>query len=179
MIDIRNKQKILPFIPKNISNNVTYCTNEEYNQNFNISTLQITIFLTIILIFSSILIYYIFFLRKRAKSIDIDIQVNQKSIEKHDNPNKNVEKIKASPKKTDFLKEPSLFFKSNINIDKNSILGFGANGTIVYLGLFQNREVAIKRIIAHKADLANQEMEILLKLDHPNIIKFYYYEDQK
>ena len=69
--------------------------------------------------------------------------------------------------------------KSNIQIDKDGIIGYGDNGTIVYSGLFQNRETAIKRIIAQKAELANQEMEILLKLDHPNIIKFYYYEEQK
>lgn len=70
-------------------------------------------------------------------------------------------------------------YKSLLNFDKNNILGYGANGTVVYHGFFQEREVAIKRILKHHSSLGKIEVDILMKLDHPNIIKFFYYEEKE
>lgn len=188
MIDIRNKKnKLLPFFnsdPKTA--NETEETNNNHNnstnQNNNWSYLSIVIICFISMIFISL--FGCFMLRKNKQNIEMNIQANAHSIDKNlgilneENKKEFKQKINEPEEKTK-KNEKKDFFKSNIIIDKENVLGFGANGTIVYSGLFQNREMAIKRIIAHNAELAKQEMEILMKLDHPNIIKFYYYEEQK
>jgi len=61
-------------------------------------------------------------------------------------------------------------------MQEDEILGHGANGTVVFNGYFQNRNVAIKRILSIYLHLAQAEINILLKLDHQNIIKYYYFE---
>ena len=71
------------------------------------------------------------------------------------------------------------YTKSLLNFDKNNVLGYGANGTVVYNGFFQEREVAIKRILKLHSSLGKIEIDILIKLDHPNIIKFFYYEEKE
>jgi len=61
-------------------------------------------------------------------------------------------------------------------MSEDEILGHGANGTVVFNAYFQNRNVAIKRILSIYLHLAQTELNILLKLDHQNIIKYYYFE---
>ncbi|PRT54925.1 Serine/threonine-protein kinase ppk4 [Wickerhamiella sorbophila] len=54
------------------------------------------------------------------------------------------------------------------------ILGSGSHGTTVYKGIFQNREVAIKRLVRNCYDVASQEVEILQESDdHPNVIRYF------
>lgn len=90
-----------------------------------------------------------------------DILIIENPIKNLDNVNRNIE------------------IKSLLNFDKNNVLGYGANGTVVYNGFFQEREVAIKRILKHNSSLGKIEIDILIKLDHPNIIKFFYYEEKE
>lgn len=54
------------------------------------------------------------------------------------------------------------------------VLGSGSHGTAVYKGIFQSREVAIKRLVRTCYDVASQEVEILQESDdHPNVIRYF------
>lgn len=187
MISIRNKKhQMIPLYeaPKNQTIN-----ENEFNENNhpddgppnnNPNTIYPIFYILLILSLASFIfiVTRVIYSKKHKKLLEMNVQANAHSIDKfqkgmtqidENNENKNIIKKKEN--------KPQL--KSVIAIEKDNILGYGANGTVVYSGLFQNREMAIKRIIAQQADLAKQEMEILMKLDHPNIVKFYYYEEQK
>lgn len=179
MINIRNKKhQVIPLYeaPKNQTSN----ENDFYEKNPDNgpSNHNPIIFLILFILSLASLLFIankIINSKKNKELLEMNVQANAHSIDKSQkdmtqtNENKNITKKKEN--------KPQL--KSFISIEKDNILGYGANGTVVYSGLFQNREMAIKRIIAQQADLAKQEMEILMKLDHPNIVKFYYYEEQK
>ncbi|XBW35303.1 hypothetical protein QEN19_000870 [Hanseniaspora menglaensis] len=61
----------------------------------------------------------------------------------------------------------------NISIS-NKILGYGSAGTVVYQGNFQNRPVAVKRLLLEFYDIASQEIKLLtMSDDHPNVVRYY------
>ena len=47
-------------------------------------------------------------------------------------------------------------------------------GTQVYVGFNKkdSREMAVKRVTKDAIEMAEQEVKILLKVDHPNIVKY-------
>lgn len=56
----------------------------------------------------------------------------------------------------------------------NKILGYGSAGTVVYQGSFQNRSVAVKRLLLEFYDIASQEIKLLtMSDDHPNVVRYY------
>lgn len=53
-------------------------------------------------------------------------------------------------------------------------IGYGSHGTLVYKGTFENREVAIKRVLLSFYDIASQEVALLQESDdHANVIRYY------
>ncbi|OBA20107.1 hypothetical protein METBIDRAFT_17020, partial [Metschnikowia bicuspidata var. bicuspidata NRRL YB-4993] len=66
-----------------------------------------------------------------------------------------------------------------LQIDKNlvisnNILGYGSHGTVVYEGTFENRPVAVKRMLFDFYDIANHEVRLLQESDdHPNVIRYF------
>lgn len=63
-------------------------------------------------------------------------------------------------------------FKNLIVFEK--ILGYGSSGTIVFEGRFQDRPVAVKRMLLDFCYLALQEIKLLTESDdHPNVIRYY------
>eukprot|EP00835_Amoeboradix_gromovi_P004142 NODE_306_length_11344_cov_0.675767.p2 type:complete len:667 gc:universal NODE_306_length_11344_cov_0.675767:618-2618(+) len=55
------------------------------------------------------------------------------------------------------------------------VLGNGSNGTIVFRGTFNNRPVAIKRMLRNFQTLAEQEVELLKSADlHENIVRMFF-----
>lgn len=62
----------------------------------------------------------------------------------------------------------------NITFNPKSVLGHGAEGTIVYRGQFDNRPVAVKRILPECFSFADREVQLLRESDeHPNVIRYF------
>ncbi|KAF6844610.1 Serine/threonine-protein kinase ppk4 [Colletotrichum musicola] len=62
----------------------------------------------------------------------------------------------------------------NIEVDTENQLGTGSNGTLVFAGKFDGREVAVKRMLIQFYDIASQETRLLRESDdHPNVIRYY------
>ncbi|XP_034567398.1 serine/threonine-protein kinase/endoribonuclease IRE1-like isoform X2 [Notolabrus celidotus] len=62
----------------------------------------------------------------------------------------------------------------NITFRPKEVLGHGAEGTIVYKGQFDNRPVAVKRILPECFSFADREVQLLRESDeHPNVIRYY------
>ncbi|RDA91109.1 hypothetical protein CP533_6702 [Ophiocordyceps camponoti-saundersi (nom. inval.)] len=62
----------------------------------------------------------------------------------------------------------------NIVVDLNKHLGSGSNGTLVFGGHFDGRDVAVKRMLIQFFDIASQETRLLRESDdHPNVIRYY------
>ncbi|XP_061471498.1 serine/threonine-protein kinase/endoribonuclease IRE1 isoform X2 [Rhineura floridana] len=61
-----------------------------------------------------------------------------------------------------------------ISFHPKDVLGHGAEGTIVYRGTFDNRDVAVKRILPECFSFADREVQLLRESDeHPNVIRYF------
>ena len=59
----------------------------------------------------------------------------------------------------------------------DNVLGYGSYGTVVFKGSFQNRDVAVKRMLIDFYDVASHEINLLTESDdHPNVIRYFYSE---
>lgn len=57
------------------------------------------------------------------------------------------------------------------------VLGYGSYGTVVFKGVFQGRDVAVKRMLIDFYDVASHEIGLLTESDdHPNVIRYFYNE---
>lgn len=82
---------------------------------------------------------------------------------------------------TSLVKQRSKILKQSkkLQIDNNliisdRILGYGSHGTVVYEGTFENRPVAVKRMLLEFYDVANHEVRLLQESDdHPNVIRYF------
>ena len=62
----------------------------------------------------------------------------------------------------------------NITIDQHEILGIGSIGTIVFGGVFDGREVAIKRMLCQFNIAAEKEISSLMLSDtNPYVIRYF------
>ncbi|KAF2474738.1 uncharacterized protein BDR25DRAFT_255125 [Lindgomyces ingoldianus] len=65
-----------------------------------------------------------------------------------------------------------------LTIDFDTVLGNGSGGTFVFAGKWNEREVAVKRMLPQYFGLAEQEVKLLQESDlHPNVIR--YFDDEK
>ena len=68
------------------------------------------------------------------------------------------------------------FFNRKITLDRSKRLGEGRYGS-VFLGRFNGKEVAVKRVQLHNVN--ENEEKALQQLDHPNIVKLFYSESDE
>lgn len=62
---------------------------------------------------------------------------------------------------------------NNLSIT-DDILGFGSHGTIVFKGYFENRPVAVKRMLLDFYDVASHEINLLQESDdHSNVVRYF------
>ncbi|CAI8052165.1 Serine/threonine-protein kinase/endoribonuclease IRE1, partial [Geodia barretti] len=65
-----------------------------------------------------------------------------------------------------------------ISYDIQQVLGHGSHGTIVFKGTFDEREVAVKRILPECFEMADHEVDLLRHSDeHPNVIRYFCMEE--
>lgn len=70
--------------------------------------------------------------------------------------------------------------KRHIDVHLDKILGNGSQGTTVFEGLFQQRPVAVKRMLSNCIKEAKQEIALLIKADgHPNVVSFFAWEEDQ
>ena len=63
----------------------------------------------------------------------------------------------------------SIIKMGNIEVNTDDQLGTGSNGTVVFAGKFDGRDVAVKRMLIQFYDIASQETRLLRESDdHPN-----------
>lgn len=61
-----------------------------------------------------------------------------------------------------------------ITFDPKDVLGQGCEGTFVYRGRFDGRDVAVKRILPECFSVADREVHLLRESDeHPNVIRYF------
>lgn len=54
------------------------------------------------------------------------------------------------------------------------VIGYGSHGTVVLKGTFENREVAVKRMLLDFYEVASQEVSLLQESDdNPNVIRYF------
>ncbi|XP_035254246.1 serine/threonine-protein kinase/endoribonuclease IRE1-like, partial [Anguilla anguilla] len=80
----------------------------------------------------------------------------------------------AGAEQDDGDEESSIVRVGNISFSPKNVLGHGAEGTIVYKGQFDNRPVAVKRILPECFSFADREVQLLRESDeHPNVIRYF------
>jgi serine/threonine protein kinase len=62
-----------------------------------------------------------------------------------------------------------------IEVDVNYVLGVGGYGN-VFKGIWNNKQVAVKRIPLSKVESNQREEKALQMLNHPNVIKLLHVE---
>ena len=61
-----------------------------------------------------------------------------------------------------------------IQVYDDVILGYGGHGTVVYKGLLDGREVAVKRMLKAYHASADREISLLIESDgHPNVVRYF------
>lgn len=79
--------------------------------------------------------------------------------------------IKAVPLPVNPIKK--LQIENNL-ILSDKILGYGSHGTVVFQGTFENRPVAVKRMLLDFFDIASHEVRLLQESDdHANVIRYF------
>jgi serine/threonine-protein kinase/endoribonuclease IRE1 len=62
----------------------------------------------------------------------------------------------------------------------SEILGKGCDGTFVYKGLYDRRDVAVKRLLPDCFMVADREVALLRESDaHPNVIRYFCTEQDR
>lgn len=70
--------------------------------------------------------------------------------------------------------DQSLETSSIIQVYNEDILGYGAHGTVVFKGMLEGRQVAVKRMLKTYHASADREISLLIESDgHPNVVRYF------
>lgn len=62
----------------------------------------------------------------------------------------------------------------SLEVNEEQQLGTGSNGTVVFAGKYDGRDVAVKRMLVQFNEIASQETRLLRESDdHPNVIRYF------
>lgn len=77
--------------------------------------------------------------------------------------------------KLEILTEPEIITKISDSLSiTDYVLGFGSHGTMVFKGYFENRPVAVKRMLIDFYDVASHEIQLLQESDdHSNVVRYF------
>ncbi|KAI9469862.1 MAG: hypothetical protein EXX96DRAFT_587700 [Benjaminiella poitrasii] len=98
----------------------------------------------------------------------------------------NLPKVENTSKKVMVVKKTSTGLdlenfkqsKSQVLEISDNVLGYGSHGTVVYKGVFDGRQVAVKRLLLDFYDVALKEVKLLQESDdHPNVVRYFYKEE--
>lgn len=82
--------------------------------------------------------------------------------------------LRTLPGHVDEVSNPEFLIEDNLKVNEDQQLGMGSNGTVVYAGEWQNRPVAVKRMLRDFYDIASQETKLLREVDrHQNVIQYF------
>ncbi len=124
------------------------------------------------------------FLKKKTETVSVSTEVETDRKE-GSNTSKFTEsdssqKVNDEQKNSDIIvKKNDNFSKKQFEIFTKEVLGLGSQGTIVYNGKFQGRSVAIKRFLRNYFILAKSEIDIFVKVENKNIVKYYFYQEDE
>ncbi|ESO84211.1 hypothetical protein LOTGIDRAFT_108604, partial [Lottia gigantea] len=114
----------------------------------------------------------LFFLQKTEESIKLMLK---KQMEEH-RLEQAAQKSLPTPNKTISQQDiPNGHIQvGKILFDPKNVLGHGCEGTFVYQGKFDNRDVAVKRLLPECFSFADREVELLRESDqHSNVIRYF------
>lgn len=102
------------------------------------------------------------------EAVDIAKNIGQRNT-KGPEPN-----IQTLPYEVDEVSNPTLRIDDSLEVNEDQQLGTGSNGTVVYAGKWQDRPVAVKRMLRDFYDIASQETRLLREVDrHQNVIQYF------
>lgn len=82
--------------------------------------------------------------------------------------------IQTLPYEAEDVSNPILRIDESLEVNEDQQLGTGSNGTVVYAGKWQDRPVAVKRMLRDFYDIASQETRLLREVDrHQNVIQYF------
>lgn len=82
--------------------------------------------------------------------------------------------IQTLPYEVEDVSNPILRIDDSLEVNEDHQLGTGSNGTVVYAGKWQDRPVAVKRMLRDFYDIASQETRLLREVDrHQNVIQYF------
>ncbi|CAG5132283.1 unnamed protein product, partial [Candidula unifasciata] len=104
-------------------------------------------------------------------------QQSQQSVQTSTHPMYSIANMNMRPQERHT--DPSGLVKvGKIAFNPQKKLGHGCEGTFVYSGRFDNRDVAVKRLLPECFSFADREVELLRESDqHPNVIRYFCTEE--
>uniref|UniRef100_A0A0K0E8C3 non-specific serine/threonine protein kinase n=1 Tax=Strongyloides stercoralis TaxID=6248 RepID=A0A0K0E8C3_STRER len=161
------------FIEK-ISNNIFV-----KNAYFFIIAILLVIFLVII--FSIISLFkMIKRFNKNEDSLSINFTENSKSSNTNESKNFSFFSTSGELKVDENLTGDEYLSIGKLQYNPQIILGRGCDGTVVYKGIFEGRNVAVKRVLSELVKITTREINMLRESDsHGNVIRYFCSESDR
>lgn len=123
--------------------------------------------------------------RKKNKGTDGEQSVGDETINSVEEAVNNAKKlgeqargpepnVQTLPYEVEEVSNPILRINDSLEVNEDQQLGTGSNGTVVFAGKWQDRPVAVKRMLRTFYDIASQETRLLREVDrHQNVIQYF------